>query len=95
MVSGYPASVRVGTEPKALGRVRNRQKIRPANSWQAQPGPISVKLRTLPGLARPIGSNLRVCISGFTFIVAFRYAADNRKILTVVNYGLFSMHWPP
>jgi hypothetical protein len=94
-VRGYPASVRVGTEPKTPVWVRNRQATRPADSWRAKPGPKPVNLRVLPGLARPVGSNLRFCISGFTLIVAFRYATDNRKILRLGNCGSFLIHWPP
>jgi len=33
-VPGYPASVRVGTDPKAPVRVRNHQVTRPALSWR-------------------------------------------------------------
>ena len=94
-VLGYPASVRVGPEPKAPVEVRNCQATRPADSLWAKPGPVPVNLRVLPGLARPVGSNLQFWFSGFTFMVAFRYATDNRKIMILVHHGVFSMHWPP
>ena len=93
-VLGYPASVRVGTEPKAPVRLRHRQATQPADSWRAKPGPIPVYMWVWPGLARPVTSNLQFCVTGFTFMVTFRYATDNMKILIIVHHGLFSMHWP-
>ena len=68
-------------------RFQTRPKTRPADSWPAKPGPIPVNPRVSQGLARPVGSNLRLCVSGFTFRVAFRYAAANRKVLTLVCHG--------
>ena len=93
-VPGYPASVRVRPELRALVRVTNRHATRPADSWWAKPGPIPVDPWISSGFARPVGSNLPFCISGFTFMVAFRYATENRKILIMVHHGSFSMHWP-
>ena len=88
-VRGYLASVRVGTEPKAPVRVRNLQATRPSDSWRAKAGPVPVKLWVSPSVARPIGSNLQFCVSGFTFMVAFPYATDNRKILILVCHSFF------
>jgi hypothetical protein len=95
MVPGYPASDWVGTEPKAPVRVRNRQATRPGDSWQANPGPLPVNLRDLPGCTKPSGSNLQFCISHITFMVAFKYATDNCKRLTLVHHGLSSIHGQP
>jgi hypothetical protein len=51
----------------------------------AKPGPVPVNLLVVPGLARPVGRNLRICGSGSTFRVAFRYATVNCRILTLVR----------
>jgi len=47
-------------------RFQNCPKTRPVTSWRAKPGPVPINLRVLPGLARPVGSNLRFCVSGFS-----------------------------
>jgi len=70
-------------------RFKNRPKSQPADSWRAKPGPVPINPDVSPDLARPVGFNLRFCVSGFTFIVAFRYATDNRKILTMVRHSSF------
>jgi len=93
-VPGYPATVQIGTESKTLVQHMICQAIRPADCWQAKPGPIPINPRLLPHLAGPVGSNLRFCISACTFMVACSYATDDRKILKLVHHGLFSMHWP-
>jgi hypothetical protein len=73
-------------------RFQNRQKNRQADCWRAKPGPVPVNPRVLPGIARPVSSNLRFCVSGFTFMVAFRYATVHRKTLPLVPYCSFSMY---
>ena len=73
-------------------RFQNRPKTRPTDSWWAKSGPVPVNAQGSPGLARPVGSNLRFCVSGFIFMVAFRYATVNREILTMVRHGSFSTH---
>ena len=73
-------------------RFQNRPKTRHADSWRAKPGPVPVNPRVSPGLARPIGSNLQFCVSGFIFMVAFRYATVNHKILTLVRHGSLLTH---
>jgi len=47
-------------------RFWTRPRTWPAATWRAQPGPVPVNPRDLPGLARPVGSNLWFCVSGFT-----------------------------
>jgi len=90
--SGYPASGPGLDCKNGSVRFQNRPKTRPADSWRAKPGPVPVNPRVSPGLAGPVGSNLRFCVSGFTFMVAFRYATVNRKILTMVRHGSFSTY---
>jgi len=66
-------------------------KFRPAtesaDSWQASPGAGPVIPQVSPGLARPVGSNLWFCISGFTLMVAFRYCIVNCKMSILVRHG--------
>ena len=64
--SGYPASGPGLDRIHGWVRVQNRSKSWPAASCQAKPGPVPVKPRVLPGLAWPVGSNLRFCVSGFS-----------------------------
>jgi hypothetical protein len=71
---------------------QNSPKTQPAESWRAKPGPRPVNPRVSSGLARPGGSNLQFCVSDFTFMVALRYATDNRKIFTLVRHGSFSTY---
>ena len=47
------------------------------------PWPIPVDTQIFPAVPRPVGSNLRPCVSGSTFMVAFRY------VLVIVKYW----HW--
>jgi len=47
-----------------------------------------------PGWAWCGSSNMRFCISVFTYMVAFRYTNVNRKILTLVHHGVVSTYWP-
>jgi len=61
-----PAAVRVRTGKNPLLRFLNRPKTGPPASWRAEPGPVPVNPRIMPGLARPIGSNLRFCVFGFS-----------------------------
>jgi len=71
---------------------QNRPKTRPADSWRAKPGLVPVNPWVSPGLGRPVGYNLQFWVSGFTFMVAFRYATVNRKILTLVRHSSFLMY---
>ena len=70
-------------------------KTRPSDSWRAKPWPRRINPRVLPGLATPVGSNLRFRVSGFTHMVAFRYDTIHREILTLLGHSSFSMYWPP
>jgi len=76
-------------------RFQPRHNSPPTESWWAEAGPVAIHQRTSPGLVTSVGSNLRFYISGFTFLIAFRYATSNRKILTLVCQGLFSILWLP
>jgi hypothetical protein len=70
-------------------------KTQPAGSLIAKPGPVPVNLRVPPGFAIPVGSNILFRVSGFTFMVAFRYATVNLKILKLVHHGSFSTYQQP
>jgi hypothetical protein len=94
-VPDNPASVRVGTEPRALVGNSNRQATRLADAWGVEPPPVPVNPSFLHGLTIPVGSNHRFCIPGFTFMIAFRYATDNHEMMILVRHGSFSMHWLP
>jgi hypothetical protein len=76
-------------------RTQTRRKTRPAHSLRAKPGPIPINPQRLPEFARLVGCNLRLCVLGFTLIVAFRYTTFSRKVLTLVHDSSFSMYWPP
>jgi hypothetical protein len=67
----------------------------PADSWQVQPRPVPFNHQVLPSLAIPVGCNLWFCVSGYTFIVVFRYGTVNRKRLTMVRHGIFWTYWSP
>jgi len=62
---GNPLAVRVWTGKTVSVRFRNRPKTRPAASLRSKPSPVPVNTQVLPGLARPVGSNLRLCVSGY------------------------------
>ena len=47
-------------------RFQNRPNTRPTVSWGAKPGLVPVNPWVLPGLDRPVGANLRFCVSGFS-----------------------------
>jgi len=64
--SGYPASNPVSAQKYRSVRFQNRPRTRPAVSWRANPEPLPVNARVLPGLARPVGSNVCFCVSGFS-----------------------------
>jgi len=93
--SGQPGSGPGLNRKHRLVQFQTRTDTQPADSWRAKARPVAVHPRVWPGLARPVGSNLPFCISGFTLIIAFRYATDNGKISTLVHHSSFSMHWPP
>ena len=84
--SGEPASGSGSDQKNSSVRFQNRPKSPSAASWQAKPGPGPVNPWVLPGLATPFGSNLRFCVSGFLFMVAFRYLNVNRKILNFAHH---------
>jgi len=90
--SGQPASGPGLDRKNRSVRFQTLPKTRPADCWRAKPRPVPVNPRVSPGLARPVSSDLRFCISGFTFMVAFRYAIVNRKILTLVLHASFSTY---
>jgi len=75
-------------------RFQTRPQTRPAASWRAKPRPVPGNPRVSTDLARPVGSNLRIRVSGFTFMVAFRYATVDCKIAPLVRYSPFRMYWP-
>jgi hypothetical protein len=74
---------------------QTQPKTRPADYWRAKPGPLPVNPQLSPGLARLVSSNLLFFVSGFAFMVAFGYATDNRKILTIVLHSSFMKYLPP
>jgi len=90
-----PPAVRVWTAKTGWFSSSSVQQPDPTDCYRATPGPIPVSPWVLLGLARPVGSNLRFHVSCFTFIVAFRYATVNRKILTLVRHSSFLMNWLP
>jgi len=101
----HPGSVSNGSGKPACGpgldrnnrsvRVQTSLKTRPTDSWRAKPGPVPVNPRVSQGLARPFGSKLQFRISGFTFIVAYRYGTVGRKIVRLVCYSPHLMYWVP
>jgi len=93
--SGEPTSGPGFHRKNGSVQIQTCPKTRPTDYWWAKPRPITVNLRVSPGWARPVSSNLQFSISGFSFMVAFRYATENCKILTLVHHGLFLMYWPP
>jgi hypothetical protein len=74
-------------------RFETYPKTQPAESWRAKPGPVPINPLGLPPWAKPNGSNLRCHSSGFTFIVAFRYASDNRILLILIHQSVFLLYW--
>ena len=64
-------------------------------SWLCKPCPIPVKPRVVPGVARPVGSNLQLCILGCCIYGFIQIYYRCRKILTMVRYCLFWMYGPP
>jgi hypothetical protein len=93
--SGWPASGPGLHRKNGSVRFQNHPKARLAGSWWAKPRPVPVNLRILPGPARPVGSDLRFCVSGFLFIVTFRNLTANRKIVTLVRDCSFRVNWLP
>jgi len=62
-----------------MSLVPQQSKTRPTASWRAKHVPVPINPQVSPCVVRPVNSNLRFCISGFLFMVAFRYAAVNRN----------------
>jgi len=90
--SGQPTSGPGWNRENGSVWFHTRSKTRTADSWWANPRPVPINPRISLSLARPVGSNLLFCVSGFTLMVAFRYATVNRKILTFVRHGSLSMY---
>jgi len=64
--SGWPASSPGLDRKNGSVRFQTRPKSRPGASWRAKPAPVPVKPRVLPGMARPVSSNLLFSFSGFS-----------------------------
>jgi len=93
--SGEPA-MSPGVESKnGSVRCQTWPKSQPPNSWWAKPAPVLIHQQVSPGLARAVGSNLRFCVSGFKYMIAFKYATVNCKILTLVQQTSFSTYQLP
>jgi len=91
--SGYSASGPVLDCKCWLVSFKTHPKTRQSYSCWDKPGPIHVYPQVSLWVTRPVGSNLRCCISALTYMVAFRYVTVNRKIFTFECDGLFSMNW--
>jgi len=68
---------------------------RPVDSWLPEPGPVPVNPGASAGSARPGGSKFWLFVTGFTFMVAIRYATVNSKILPLVHHRSFSTYQLP
>jgi len=64
--SGLPSSSQCSERKNGLVQVQSSAKTWPAVSWRVKPGPVPVNLWVSPGLAWPVGSNLRFYDSGFS-----------------------------
>ena len=64
--AGWPAIGPGSDRKNGLVQFQHHPKTRPFASWWAKPRPVPVNPRVLPGSARPIGSNLRFCVLGFS-----------------------------
>jgi len=64
--SGEPASGPGLARKNGSVQFQNRPEIWPTESWRAKPGPVPINPHVLPGLAGPVSSNVRFCISGFS-----------------------------
>jgi len=93
--SGQPTSGPDLGHKNRLVPFQTLPKTQPVGSWWANPGLVTVNQRVLLGWAGHVGSNLRFCVLGTTFMVPFRYASVNRKIYTLVMHSLFLTYWPP
>jgi len=63
---GQPASGPGSDQKNGSVQFENRRKIEAVAFWWAKPGPLPVNPRVLVALARPVSSNLRFCVSGFS-----------------------------
>jgi len=70
---GNPPAVRVRMAKNRSVQFHTRPKTLPAASWRGKPGPVPVNPRVLPGLARPVGSNLRFWCPGFSNYISKMY----------------------
>jgi len=80
---------------KGCVRFQTRLKTGPGASWCVTPASVPANPRDMPGWARPFGSNPRFSFSGFSILVAVRYAIVMCKILMLVNHSLYLFHWLP
>jgi len=71
---GNPPVVRVWTAKMCQFGYSPVKETHPAEYWRAKSGPVMVDLWVSPVFPRPYCSNLRFCVSGFTFVVAWRFA---------------------
>jgi len=62
----YPASGLGSDRRNRLVQFQTRPTTRPDASWRVKPRPVPINPWVLPGWARPIGTTLRFCVSGFT-----------------------------
>jgi len=76
-------SIHFQTCPKTLPNTR------PTECWLAKSGPVPVNLLVSIGVARSVCSRLQFCVSRFTFIVAFKYATVNGKVLVMYQQKIF------
>jgi len=77
--SVYPTSG-PGLDPiKGSVQCLTRPETRPADCWRATTGPVPFSQQGLLGSVRLISSIVRFCVSGFTFMVPFRYGTINHN----------------
>jgi len=93
--SGLPAC-RLGLDQKnGIDRFQNRPDKRSAASKRSKPGRGPVEPRVSPGLARPVRSDLRVWVSGFSIYGRIQYPTVNCILFTMVLHYHFVMYWQP
>jgi len=63
---------------------QTRLNTRPAASWRSIPGPVIVNPLVPPGCARPVGSNLKFCVSGFSIHGRIQISYSQSHI---IDYG--------
>jgi hypothetical protein len=93
--SGYRASVPGYDHINRSVQFQNHPKTWLAGPWWAKPRPVPVNPRVLSCLARLVSSDIRFCVSGFLFIVAYWYLTVDRKILTLIRDCSFQMNRLP